>query len=216
MDGLSGEEDWPLGELAVVAAKVAVADADGAEGAQVGGEDAGDGGDVAGVAAREEVVVLEDERCGAPNVVPAGGEHGGAGGILGGNAGHDILEKVVMKGADAVFMATLGAGGGEEGVLGPGDGLASGKPSQDVQDDDRTAWVLVGMGGVVGNGVKVRRMWSEGAAYVEWRACPRNQMLDVAQERASLPARFPTSPRDRFDKRTCPRKTSSRSYRRRR
>lgn len=77
---------------------------------------------------REEVGVDKDERAEALEAALAGGEHGGARAVLGGEAGDDGAEDVVGEEADAVVAtAVAGGGGGGEGGGGgdgrPGDGL---------------------------------------------------------------------------------------------
>jgi hypothetical protein len=92
----------------------------------VGGEDAVNGGDARVLAAGgEEVRVVEDKRRGAQDVAPPRGEHGGAHGVLDGEAGNDVAEELVGEGADAVLAvvvvqaeqrADLGQGGAGEAV----------------------------------------------------------------------------------------------------
>lgn len=98
---------------------------DAAEGPRVRGEDAGDGsGDGWSVGrgpGAGEVGIDEDERRRAPDPAPARGEHGGAGGVLGREAGDDVPEERVGEVADAVdAVGGGGAAGGDVG--GGGDG----------------------------------------------------------------------------------------------
>jgi hypothetical protein len=67
-------------------------------------------------AARHDVGVDEGEGHGAPEAAPARGERSGARGVLGGEAGDDVLEDrfgEVADAVDAVAWGPRGDGGGE-------------------------------------------------------------------------------------------------------
>ncbi|BAS72992.1 Os01g0596425, partial [Oryza sativa Japonica Group] len=133
LHALGGDEARPLGELGTVEREHAVLDVDDAEGARVTGEGAADGRDARGLAGgEEEIGVAEDERRGAPDAPPAGGERRGASRVLDGEAGDDVAEKVVGERADAV-LAAVALGGGKRGAV-SGGGMA-GEPPQDLPDD---------------------------------------------------------------------------------
>lgn len=72
--------------------------------ARVGGERRGD-------VARSEAAVVEVERGGGPDAAPAGGDRGGAGGVLGGEARDDPAEERVGEPADAVLFVQREDGG---------------------------------------------------------------------------------------------------------
>ena len=83
-------------------------------------QDAIDGGDAHGVC-RVEVRVVEDEWRGVPDAAPAGGERGGAHGVLDGEAGDAAPAEVVGESADAVHAVIgLPIRGGEGSVHGDG------------------------------------------------------------------------------------------------
>jgi hypothetical protein len=136
LDAPRGEETEPASELGLALAHAAVDEVDGAEGPRVRGEDAGDGsgdgGSVGwGPGAAGEVGVDEDERRRAPDPAPARGEHCGAGGVVGREAGDDVAEERVGEAADAVdAVGGGGVVGGEVG--GGGDGRV-----REVGVDDR-------------------------------------------------------------------------------
>lgn len=78
-------------------------EARGEDGARVGGERRGGGGEGESAGA-----VVKDERGGGPDMAPAGGEHGGAGSILDGEARDDVAKDRVGKAADAVRLVAVG------------------------------------------------------------------------------------------------------------
>jgi hypothetical protein len=51
------------------------------------------------------------------NAAPPWGEHGGAHGVLDGEAGDDDMEELIGKGADAALPVALTAGNGGEGAI---------------------------------------------------------------------------------------------------
>ncbi|BAS72986.1 Os01g0595725, partial [Oryza sativa Japonica Group] len=127
LDALGGEDAEPARERGGAAgARVAagVREADAPERARVRGEDAGDGvrdarrgdwarvgGERRGDVARSEAAVVEVERDGGPDAAPAGGDRGGAGGVLGGEARDDPAEERVGEPADAVLFVQREDGG---------------------------------------------------------------------------------------------------------
>lgn len=128
LDALGGERLEPARDLPLSrGVRVVAADeADGAEGARVRCDGAGEGfSEGRRVGARgltvtvedtwEEVRVGEGERRAAPDGAPAAGERGGARGVLGGEAGDDVAEEREGKGADAVF-GVVGGEGAERGA----------------------------------------------------------------------------------------------------
>ena len=132
LDALGDERLDPARELPLArGVRVVAADeVDGAEGAGVSGDGAGEGvGDRRRVGARGVAVALEDpreevrvgegERRAAPDGAPAAGERGGARGVLGGEAGDDVAEERERERADAVLGVVVG-GGGECGQSGAG------------------------------------------------------------------------------------------------
>lgn len=84
-------------------------EAGGGDRPRVGVESGGDGG-------RSHSSVVEVERSGGPEAAPAGGEGGGAGRVLGGEARDDVAEEQVGEAADAVVV--IGGGGGGQGCGG--------------------------------------------------------------------------------------------------
>lgn len=73
-------------------------------------------GPALGAAAGDELGVDEDKRRRPPEAAPARGERGGAGAVLGGEAGEDAAEEDVGEAADAIDpFAFFGGGGAGEG-----------------------------------------------------------------------------------------------------
>ena len=132
LHAFGGERLDPARELPLAggAGVVAADEVDGAEGSGVRGDGAGDGGgerrrvgarglaEAALEEAREVVRVGEGERRAARDGAPAAGEHGGARGVLGGEAGDDVAEEPEGEGTDAVVG--VAGGGGERGEGGAG------------------------------------------------------------------------------------------------
>ena len=81
-----------------------------AEGPRVVGENSRNGG---GARVLGELGIAQDERGGAPDVAPARGEGGGAGGVRDGEPRDDVAEEVIVEGANAVLsaVACVGEGG---------------------------------------------------------------------------------------------------------
>lgn len=121
-DAPGGEEPRPPVELTFVHVFIeeTYGEVDGVERTWVPGEDA--------VQARRpilgvEVRIVEDERRRMPDAAPAGGERGGAHGVLDGEVGDDFPAEVVGEGADAVLTVVgLPGRGGEGSVHGDGAG----------------------------------------------------------------------------------------------
>lgn len=104
----------------LAAVEAGVGEAEEADGAGVGAEDAGDdaaapvlvarphpgaAGPAAGLdGAAPEGVVVEVERGGGPEAAPAGGEEGGLGGLAGRQVGVDGGEQTVRQAADEVDL----------------------------------------------------------------------------------------------------------------
>jgi hypothetical protein len=120
LDALDGEVLQPERDLASELVHVTADEVGAADRPRVRGEDAGDGGGDRGrlvafdvirdlvFTVGEEVAVGEDERGGLPDGAPAAGEHGGARGVLDGEAPYDVDEECVREEAEAVDASAVG------------------------------------------------------------------------------------------------------------
>lgn len=98
-------------DVGFLVSEVLGGEAGGSDRARVGVQRGGDGG-------RNESSVVEPEWGGSPEAAPAGGEDGGAGRVLGGEARDDVAEEHVREAVDAVIVI----GGGGRGGRGCGGG----------------------------------------------------------------------------------------------
>ena len=149
----------------------AAGEAHAADGAAVGADGAGDGvGGAEPVEAAgagegaEEVGVVEDERRGGPDAAPAPGERGGARGVLGGEARHDVGEHRVREPADAVLGAAAAVAAGEGAGATGGRVGRGGEAGEDgthdlLHLDERHCPEAEGTGGEHGRGEERRRVF---------------------------------------------------------
>ena len=139
LDALGGEQTEPALELGLVRVHAGGDEVDAAEGPRVRGEGVrhggGDGRRVGGRRGPvvQEVRVGDDERRGEPEPAPARGEHGGARGVLEGEAGDDVAEERVGEAADAVDAVGRASAAGDE-AGGGGDGRV-GDAAVDVRQE---------------------------------------------------------------------------------